>query len=323
LIFSFLHLFERKLLRRRKMIYTLTLNPSIDYIINIDNFVPGAINLTNSEYKLPGGKGINVSQVLKNLSTENIALGFVGGFTGNFIKESLKEKGITQDFIEVPGDTRINIKMKDSKNESEINGNSPKISTEALSSLDKKLKLLKKGDILVLSGSVPKSISIDIYKRIMETIPTSVKVVLDTKGKSMLEGLEGKPYMIKPNNHELGDFFDVELNSIEEIVTYGKKIIELGAQNLIVSMAGDGAILITPNASYLASAPKGELINSVGAGDSLVAGFIDGISKKLDIVEAFKLGVACGSASAFSENLCTKIEVENLLGLIKIIKLEL
>jgi 1-phosphofructokinase len=295
------------------MIYTLTLNPSIDYIINIEKFIPGNINLTKSEYKLPGGKGINVSQVLNNLETPNIALGFIGGFTGDFIKISLDKKNINNDFIEVNGDTRINIKMKDSSSESEINGNSPEISSEILKKLKEKLGSLISGDTLVLSGSVPKSIPSEIYKDIMNSVPHGVKVILDAKGKALLEGIKGKPYMIKPNNHELGDIFDVKLKSTEDIILYGKKLLDLGAQNIIVSMARDGALLITPTSSYIANAPKGKLINSVGAGDSLVAGFTYGIYKNLDIVEAFKLGIACGSASAFSENLCTKIEVDKLL----------
>lgn len=300
------------------MIYTLTLNPSIDYIINVENFVPGDINLTKSEYKLPGGKGINVSQVLTNLQTPNTTLGFIGGFTGDFIKKSLDKKNINHDFIKVCGDTRINIKMKDINNESEINGNSPEISSEALKNLKEKLGLLTYGDTLVLSGSVPKSISSAIYKDIMTDLPEGIKVILDAKGEALLEGIKGKPYMIKPNKHELGDIFDVKLESLEDTIIYGKKLLDLGAQNIIVSMAGDGALLITPTASYIASAPKGKLVNSVGAGDSLVAGFTCGVYKGLGIVKAFKLGIACGSASAFSENLCTEIEVDRLLKKVKI-----
>jgi 1-phosphofructokinase len=303
------------------MIYTLTLNPSIDYIINLENFVVGDINLTKSEYKLPGGKGINVSQVLSNLQTSNTALGFIGGFTGNFIKTSLDKKNINHDFIEVCGDTRINIKMKDIKSESEINGNSPEISSEAVKKLKEKLGSLISGDTLVLSGSVPKSISSTIYKDIMDSLPKGVKVILDTKGEALLEGIKGKPYMIKPNNHELGDIFDVKLESIEDIIIYGKKLLDSGAQNIIVSMAGNGALLITPTASYIANAPKGKLVNSVGAGDSLVGGFTHATSKNLDIVNAFKLGIACGSASAFSEKLCTETEVEKLLKGIKVEKI--
>ncbi|OQY41104.1 MAG: 1-phosphofructokinase [Fusobacteriia bacterium 4572_74] len=300
------------------MIYTLTLNPSIDYIINVENFVPGSINLTKSEYKLPGGKGINVSQVLTNLQTPNTTLGFIGGFTGDFIKRSLDKNKINHDFIEVEGDTRINIKMKDINNESEINGNSPEISSEALKNLKEKLGSLISGDTLVLSGSVPKSISSTIYKDIMNDTPYGVKIILDAKNEALLEGIKGKPYMIKPNTHELGDIFDIKLNSIEDTIFYGKKLLDLGAQNIIVSMAGDGALLITPTASYIASAPKGELVNSVGAGDSLIAGFTCGVYKGLNIIESFKLGIACGSASAFSENLCTQIEVDKLLKEVKI-----
>ena len=303
------------------MIYTLTLNPSIDYIINVEKFVPGDINLTKSEYKLPGGKGINVSQVLSNLNIPNTVLGFIGGFTGEFIKTSLDQKEIYHDFIEVCGDTRINIKMKDGRKESEINGNSPEISPLALKGLKEKLNTLKDGDILVLSGSVPKSINSTVYKDIMDSLPKDIKVILDAKGEALLEGIKGKPYMIKPNNHELEDIFQVKLDGLEDIITYGKKLLNFGTQNIIVSMAGNGAVLITPTASYIASAPKGKLVNSVGAGDSLVAGFTHGTSGELDIVKAFKLGVACGSASAFSENLCTETEVDKLLEEIKVTKI--
>jgi len=303
------------------MIYTLTLNPSVDLIISLERFIEGRVNLSDNEYKLPGGKGINVSQVMKNLGHDSMALGFIGGFTGKFIGDELKKKQVESDFVEVTGDTRINIKMKDSAAESEINGNSPEISKENLEELLEKLKELKKDDILVMSGSVPKTLPESIYREILESIETGVKVVVDTKGEALAEAVKGKPFMVKPNNHELEDMFDVKIEDQEDIIKYGKKLVEMGAENVIVSMAGNGALLISQEGIYFGNVPKGTLINSVGAGDSLVGGFTAGLVEGLTITESFKKGIASGSASAFSENLCTVEEVEELLGEIKIRKI--
>ena len=303
------------------MIYTLTLNPSVDLIISLERFIEGRVNLSDNEYKLPGGKGINVSQVMKNLGHDSMALGFIGGFTGKFIGDELKKKQVESDFVEVTGDTRINIKMKDSAAESEINGNSPEISKENLEELLEKLKELKKDDILVMSGSVPKTLPESIYREILESIETGVKVVVDTKGEALAEAVKGKPFMVKPNNHELEDMFDVKIEDQEDIIKYGKKLVEMGAENVIVSMAGNGALLISQEGTYFGNVPKGTLINSVGAGDSLVGGFTAGLVEGLTITESFKKGIASGSASAFSENLCTVEEVEELLGEIEIRKI--
>ena len=303
------------------MIYTLTLNPSVDLIISLERFIEGRVNLSDNEYKLPGGKGINVSQVMKNLGHNSMALGFIGGFTGKFIGDELKKKQVESDFVEVTGDTRINIKMKDSAAESEINGNSPEISKENLEELLEKLKELKKDDILVMSGSVPKTLPESIYREILESIETGVKVVVDTKGEALAEAVKGKPFMVKPNNHELEDMFDVKIEDQEDIIKYGKKLVEMGAENVIVSMAGNGALLISQEGIYFGNVPRGTLINSVGAGDSLVGGFTAGLVEGLTITESFKKGIASGSASAFSENLCTVEEVEELLGEIKIRKI--
>ena len=303
------------------MIYTLTLNPSVDLIISLERFIEGRVNLSDNEYKLPGGKGINVSQVMKNLGHNSMALGFIGGFTGKFIGDELKKKQVESDFVEVAGDTRINIKMKDSAAESEINGNSPEISKENLEELLEKLKELKKDDILVMSGSVPKTLPESIYREILESIETGVKVVVDTKGEALAEAVKGKPFMVKPNNHELEDMFDVKIEDQEDIIKYGKKLVEMGAENVIVSMAGNGALLISQEGIYFGNVPRGTLINSVGAGDSLVGGFTAGLVEGLTITESFKKGIASGSASAFSENLCTVEEVEELLGEIEIRKI--
>lgn len=300
------------------MIYTLTLNPSVDLIVSLERFVEGRVNLSENEYKLPGGKGINVSQVLKNLGHDSRALGFIGGFTGRFIAEELDKKQVKNDFVEVEGDTRINIKMKDFKFESEINGNSPVISNEKLDELLKKLRGLKSNDLLVMSGSVPKTLPTDIYKQILESVDGGVRVIIDTKGQALEEAVKAGPFLIKPNNHELSDIFGVEIKTQDDTVKYGKKLVEMGAKNVVVSMAGDGALLIGEKGTYFGSVPKGILVNSVGAGDSLVGGFTAGLMEGLTMTECFRKGIACGSASAFSENLCTAEGVEKLLEEIKI-----
>ena len=303
------------------MIYTLTLNPSVDLIVSLERFCEGRVNLSDNEYKLPGGKGINVSQVLKNLGHESTALGFVGGFTGNFIVDELKKRKVDTDFIEVSGDTRINIKMKDTKAESEINGNSPAITKEDLKDLMKKLNELKKDDLLVMSGSVPKTLSSSIYKEILEGLKEEVKVIVDTKGEALEEVLKANPFLVKPNNHELEDLFNVKISGIEDTIRYGKKLQEMGAVNVVVSLAGEGAILIGEEKIYRGNVPRGTVVNSVGAGDSLVGGFAAGLLEDLSIEECFRKGIASGSASAFSENLCTSEAVEKLLKEIEIVEM--
>ena len=304
------------------MIYTLTLNPSVDLIVSLERFVEGRVNLSEAEYKLPGGKGINVSQVLKNLGHDSKALGFIGGFTGRFITDELDERGVETDFIEVEGDTRINIKMKDHKFESEINGNSPAISEEKLEELLKKLRELKRDDLLIMSGSVPKTLPDDIYRQILDGIGSGIRTIVDTKGAALEEAVKAGPYLIKPNNHELEDIFNIKIETQEEIVRYGRKLLEMGAENVVVSMAGDGALLINHEGTYFGSVPVGKVVNSVGAGDSLVGGFTSGLAEGLTLTECFRRGIASGSASAFSDNLCSKKEVEELLEQIKIEKVE-
>ena len=271
------------------MIYTVTFNPSLDYIVRLDSFTAGEINRVNYEQVLGGGKGINVSIVLGNLGHESTALGFTAGFTGEEIKRQLDGFGVKHDFVQLPeGFTRINVKVKADK-ETEINGQGPDISEAKREELFEKLDTLAEGDTLVLAGSIPKTQPDDINEK--------------------------NPFLIKPNNHELGDMFGVKLTTDEEIITYAKKLQEKGAQNVLISMAGDGAILLTANGQhYKSPAPKGKLVNSVGAGDSMVAGFITGyIESQGDFETAFHMGVATGSASAFSENLATRPEVEALL----------
>ena len=307
------------------MIYTITFNPSIDYIVSVDHFKIGAVNRVSKEYLLPGGKGINVSIVLNNLGIDNVALGFIAGFTGNEIKNRIEtDFHVKTDFIDVQnGYSRINFKMK-SDEESEVNGNGPTIDREHINQLYSKLNALKAGDILVLSGSIPNCVSNDIYNLIMKELKDKgIKIVVDATGDLLMKVLENKPFLIKPNNHELGEMFHVKLSDKKDIIKYAKKLQELGAENVLISMAGDGALFICQNGKvYFSEAPKGVVKNSVGAGDSMVAGFIAGYVQKDNYLDAFKMGVATGSASAFSENLATKEEVEKLFHSIQEVEYE-
>ena len=291
------------------MIYTVTFNPSLDYIVSVDDFKLGLTNRTSSELILPGGKGTNVSTVLKNLGFESTALGFVAGFTGNEIVKRLNDMGIKSDFISIEnGISRINLKLKS------IDGAGPDISEEKVNKLMDKLNQLKEGDVLVLAGSIPSSMSDNIYRDIMADLKDrGVMIVVDATKDLLLNVLEYHPFLIKPNNHELGEIFDVKLTTREEVIPYGRKLQEKGARNVLVSMAGEGAVLIAEDGQVFDTpAPKGKLINGVGAGDSMVAGFVAGWIEKQDYEYAFHMGVASGSASAFSENLATKEEIINV-----------
>lgn len=300
------------------MIYTLTLNPSIDYIVHVDNLELGKVNRTSHDEKFPGGKGINVSRVLSNLGVSNVSFGFIGGFTGDYIENTLKNLGINTDFIKVSQDTRINVKLK-SNEETEINGAGPEIAKEDLNKLLLKFDSLKEGDILVLAGSIQKTLPKDLYLKIQKQVSKKgVKVVVDTSGEALIEAIKNKPFLIKPNNHEIEEVFNVKINTLDELVQYGKKLVDMGAENVIISMAGDGALLITSEGVFIGNAPKGEVKNSVGAGDSLVGGFLAKYSETKDIIKSFKNGIASGSASAFSMDLCTKEDVEKLLPIINI-----
>ena len=296
------------------MIYTVTFNPSLDYIVSVDDFKLGLTNRTSSELILPGGKGTNVSTVLKNLGFESTALGFVAGFTGNEIVKRLNDMGIKSDFISIEnGISRINLKLK-SIDGTEINGAGPDISEEKVNELMDKLNQLKEGDVLVLAGSIPSSMSDNIYRDIMADLKDrGVMIVVDATKDLLLNVLEYHPFLIKPNNHELGEIFDVKLTTREEVIPYGRKLQEKGARNVLISMAGEGAVLIAENGEvYSSPAPKGTLVNGVGAGDSMVAGFMAGWMEKQDYEHAFHMGVATGSASAFSEYLATRPEVEEV-----------
>ena len=297
------------------MINTISLNPSLDYVVKVDSFKADALNRINSEQIYAGGKGINVSIVLKNLGVDNTALGYVAGFTGDEILRQIKDHNVDCDFVKLEsGMSRINVKLK-SDGETEINGAGPDISEKDLESLYEKINKLGKGDFLILSGSIPKSVPDDIYERIMKSLlDKEVEFIVDATKDLLLKVLKYRPFLIKPNHHELAEMFNVELKNDEDIIAYGKKLQEMGAKNVLISMAGDGAILLPENGEPIKrEVPKGILKNSVGAGDSMVAGFLCGYLKNKDLDEAFKMGIATGSASAFSEELATKEEVENLL----------
>lgn len=302
------------------MIYTVTFNPSLDYIVTVKDFQLGMVNRTSHELIYPGGKGINVSLVLKNLGIESTALGFVAGFTGNEIERSLKEWGCFTDFIPIEtGMSRINMKLR-SKEESEINGQGPTISKNELERLYEKLEHLKEGDILVLAGSIPASMPDGVYEDIMEFLKDkNINVVVDATKDLLVNVLKYKPFLIKPNNHELEEIFEEKISSKNDIKQMAKKLKQLGAKNVLVSMAKDGAILLSEEGKfYESSAPKGMAVNSVGAGDSMVAGFLAGYLEEHNYEKAFYMGIAAGSASAFSERLATKEEVSKLLEQIKV-----
>lgn len=294
------------------MIYTVTFNPSLDYIVSVEDFKLGLTNRTSSELLLPGGKGINVSTVLGNLGIESTALGFIAGFTGDEVAQRLTRMGVRNGFIRInEGFTRINLKLK-TIDGTEINGQGPVIGEDKVAQLMNQLKTLGKGDVLFLSGSIPASMPDDAYQRIMEMLEgKGVQIIVDATQELLTNVLAYHPFLIKPNNHELGEIFGVELRKREEVVPYGKKLQEMGAQNVLISMAGEGAVLIAADGSvYSAPAPKGTLVNGVGAGDSMVAGFMAGYMERKDYEYAFYMGVSAGSASAFSEHLATKEEVE-------------
>ncbi len=298
------------------MIYTVTFNPSLDYIVRVENFTLGTVNRTYYENILPGGKGINVSIVLKNLGHESTALGFMAGFTGREIEARLADYGVSSDFIGVKeGLSRINVKMK-SNEESEINGQGPKITDENIEELYAKLDSLKSGDMLVISGSIPNTLPDDMYERIMSRLEgRGIDIVVDATRDLLVNVLKYHPFLIKPNNHELGEIYGVTLATQDEVIPYAKKLQEEGARNVLISMAGEGAVFISEKGDVLKSpAPKGKVVNSVGAGDSMVAGFLTGyMDNDGDYEKAFKMGLCTGSASAFSPDLATRPEVEALL----------
>ena len=301
------------------MIYTVTLNPSIDYIVRLDQVQVGSVNRMDSDDKFAGGKGINVSRVLKRLDIPNTATGFIGGFTGKFITDTLADEAIETRFVQVAEDTRINVKIK-ADQETEINGTGPNVEPAQLEELKAILSSLAAEDTVVFAGSSAKNLGNVIYKDLIAlTRQTGAQVVCDFEGQTLIDSLDYQPLLVKPNNHELGAIFGVKLENLDEIEKYARELLAKGAQNVIISMAGDGALLVTSEGAYFAKPIKGTVKNSVGAGDSMVAGFTGEFVKSKDAVESFKWGVACGTATTFSDDLATaefiketyeKVEVE-------------
>jgi len=300
--------------RREAMIYTVTFNPSLDYIVSVNNFQEGMTNRTDSELLLPGGKGINVSIVLKNLGIDSTALGFVAGFTGEEIIRELKETGINPDFIKLDsGISRINIKLK-SIDGTEINSRGPDISSTKLEELMAKLDSLGDGDVLVLAGSIPDTLPDNIYQKIMQSMEgRNILFAVDATKDLLMNVLPYRPFVIKPNQHELGEIFGVTLDEWEDIIPYAKKLQEKGARNVLVSMGGKGGLLLSEDGNVIAAPSAGGVVkNSVGAGDSMVAGFLAGWLGQHDYEHAFKMGMAAGGATAYSDYLATKAEAEDI-----------
>lgn len=296
------------------MIYTVTFNPSLDYIVSMQDFEMGMTNRTVGEQIFPGGKGINVSIVLRNLGIESTALGFVAGFTGAQIVKDTAAMGLCTDFIPVEnGFSRINVKLKDFDG-TEINGMGPDIKQAYVEQLYAKLDRLQAKDVLVLAGSIPKCLPDSIYSDILEHLAgRKISFVVDATGQLLVNVLQYSPFLVKPNNHELGEIFGVELHTRQEVIPYAEKLQKMGAQNVLVSMAGQGAVLVDADKEvHELPAPQGVLVNAVGAGDSMVAGFLAGWTQKQDYDHAFRMGVAAGSASAFSEFLALGKEVETV-----------
>ena len=297
------------------MIFTVTFNPSLDYIVRVDEMRLGTINRTNYEQLLPGGKGINVSIVLGNLGHPSRALGFSAGVTGVALEKLLADAGVDADLVHVKeGFTRINAKVK-AVEETELNGQGPRIAPEDVDALFSKLDVLGQDDTLVISGSVPNTLPSDMYEQVMERLAgRGVRIVVDAERDLLTRVLPYRPFLVKPNNHELGDIFGVTLKTRDEVVPYARRMQEMGAQNVLVSMAGEGGVLVAADGQvYQSPAAKGTVVNSVGAGDSCVAGFLAGLMETGSYQTAFRMGLAAGSASAFSDHLATLPEVEDLM----------
>ncbi len=297
------------------MIYTVTFNPAIDYVVKVEHMNPGLVNRADKENIFFGGKGINVSVVLNELDIKSEALGFVAGFTGNAIEDGLASSGIKTDFVHLKnGFSRINVKIK-SDEETELNGQGPEIDDDAINELYSKLDKLKSGDTLILAGSIPKSLPENIYESILARLENKcINFIVDATKNLLVNVLKYRPFLIKPNNYELEEIFETKLSDNNDIVFYAKRLQDMGAKNVLVSMAGNGAILVDENNEvHIMGVPKGKVLNSVGAGDSMVAGFTAGFAKTKDFNYALALGTAAGSATAFSEGLANKNDIKKLL----------
>lgn len=291
------------------MIYTITTNPAIDYILRFDKFEDGATIRAKEDEKYPGGKGIMASKILHNLGEKSVNLGFVGGFIGEYIANSIKELGLAENFVRIKENSRINVKLKYDK-ETEINARGPHISKEEVGEFFERLQEVKKGDIIVISGSLPYSLESDFYKNLI--VKTEADFTIDIADKKLLDYLAFKPILVKPNEEELGKIFQTEITN-DNLVAYARKLNDLGAQNVIVSLGAKGSIFVDENKAYRAKPISGKLVNSVGAGDSMVGGFVYGCVNNLSKVDVYKLAVACGSATAFSPDIAEKEMIDEIL----------
>ncbi|UOR11744.1 1-phosphofructokinase [Halobacillus amylolyticus] len=303
------------------MIYTCTLNPSIDYVMHVNDFNIGELNRADRALYYPGGKGINVSRVMARLTVQSIALGYLGKFTGQFITNFLAKEGIKHNFVDTGQYTRINVKLKGDE-ESEINGPGPEISRSQLDELLTQIKQLKADDTLILAGSVPSSLPKDFYLKIADLCTANgVLLVADTSGQALTQLVGKSIFLLKPNDHELGELFNTTIKTKEEAAHYAQKLVQQGAKHVIVSMGGKGAVYVNEHQQLFATVPQGKVKNSVGAGDSVVAGFISALTLNKKLEEAFRYGVAAGSATAFQDDLCQQSDVDELLNQVKIIPL--
>lgn len=296
------------------MIYTITTNPAIDYILRFDKFEDGATIRASEDEKYPGGKGIMASKILHNLGEKPVNLGFVGGFIGEYIANSIRDLGLDEKFVRIKENSRINVKLKYDK-ETEINAKGPKISKEEVEKFFDSLKEIEKGDVIVISGSLPYSLDSDFYKKVIEK--TEADFTIDIADKKLLDYLAFKPLLVKPNEEELGKIFQTEIND-ENLVEYARKLNELGAKNVIVSLGAKGSIFVDENHAYRAKPIEGKLVNSVGAGDSMVGGFVYGMVNKLDKIDAYKLAVACGTATAFSPDIADRDMINQILSKVEV-----
>ncbi|ARD07251.1 1-phosphofructokinase [Lactobacillus amylolyticus] len=300
------------------MIYTVTVNPALDYVLQLDKVNAGEVNRTSNCSFLAGGKGINVSQILNQLNVDNTAWGFVGGFTGKELIRQLNQKRIVSDFVTISGNTRVNVKIHGEK-ETEINAAGPEIDSQEIAAFKYRLNDLKKGDIVVMSGSLTPSLGADFYQQLLPTIKEAgAEFVVDTTGQALLDTLEYKPLVIKPNHQELADLFNTTFDSSDVMLEYAQKLLQKGAQNVMVSMAGDGGYLLTKDHVYHANGAVGTAVNSVGAGDSMIAGFVGTYFETGDAAESFRIGMACGAATAFTMDIAVKSQIDAVLPQIKV-----
>lgn len=303
------------------MIYTVTLNPSIDYIVHVEKFIEGSLNRSTKDYINVGGKGIMVSKLLRNIGVDNVALGFLGGFTGAYIKDWFEENDFKENFVELEENTRINVKLKSDK-ESEINAQGPHISNDKKEEFIKSVENIKKGDTIIVSGSNALGLDEGIFFEIIkECDKKGADFVIDTTGKALLESIKSSPLLIKPNIDEFGELFGKTFTSKEELAPYARQCLDMGAKNVIISLGKDGAAFFNKDISYYAPRVEGQLVNSVGAGDSMIAGFVASIKSGKSELESFKYSVACGSATAFSQDIADKEKIEEILKKVKLEKI--